>query len=423
MSVSRSTGLAAGDDRVRSRTVFRSVWTTTGLTTFGDAVTSVALPLIAIVLFDASAFTVAALIAVEQASWLFLGLMVGVWTDRVRVRRMIQASYAVRGVAIGSVPLAYLFGHLSLTHLFTAAAVTGVAGVFSSVGQLAIVPKIVDRDGLVGANATLSATTTSTSLAGESIGGVLVSALTAPAALVVEAVTSLVSLPMLQRVPDPVPGGAAERARLRSELAAGIRYTLAHPLFRVITLSGAVVNAMTAAQYALIFSFLARPLDVPAAAIGVLVAVNAVGGLIGAALSNRLSSRFGSGRTWRAALLAGPVAGLAIPLAWPGAGLVVFVAASLGLSVGAAIVAVIGGSARQATCPPELIGRMSATSRTLTWGVIPLGGLAGGVLSSLAGVRGALWIVAVGFFAAPLMAWLSPLRRVADLADAESGVV
>jgi MFS family permease len=401
------------------KTGFGFLWATTGVTTFGDAVTSIALPLVAVLVFNASALVVAALIAVEQASWLFLGLLVGVWTDRTRARRLIQVSYAVRAVAIGSVPVAYVAGQLTLTHVFVAAATASMAEVFSSVGQLALVPKIVNKGRLVAANARLSATTTSTSLAGQGAGGVLVGAVTAPLALLVEAVSSLISVFLLRAVPDAAPVNAGNDVRLRHQLLAGVRYTLVHPLFRIVTFSGAVVNGLAAAQYALIFVFLARTLDVPPAWVGVLIATGGVGGVVGAAVANRLSVRFGTGRVWRMALLLGPMVGLALPVAWPGIGLVFFVIGNVGIAIGTAIVAVIGGSARQAACPPDLIGRMSATSRTLTWGVIPLGAAAGGALSAIVGVRGALWLVAVAFFLAPLMVWLSPVRRVHDLASAE----
>lgn len=400
---------------------FQRVWLTAGLTTLGDAVSSIVFPLIAIAVFDASTLTVAALIAADQAAWLFLGLPVGVWMDRLPVRKVLQVSYAIRAVLLASVPLAYVMDRLTLTHVFVVALLTGVATVFAAVGQLAIVPKVVERSRLVNANGRLSATTTATSLGGQSAAGWVIGLLTAPIGLLVEGVTSALAAFVMGTVQEPARPDPGTTPNFVRELKEGLRYTVAHPMFRVITSTNAVINALVAAQYALVFVFLARTLDVPAAWIGVLIAFSGAGGLVGAATSSRLTARFGSGRTWRAALLAGPVAGLAVPLASPGAGLALFALGSTGLAAAMAVVSVIGGSARQAACPPELIGRMSATSRSLTWGVIPLGALAGGVLGSAFGIREALWLVAVAFFIAPALVLISPLRRVRELETADQG--
>jgi hypothetical protein len=400
---------------------FRRVWASAGLSSFGESVTEIALPLMALAMLDASPLVLAALLAVEQAAWLLIGLPAGVWLDRVRVRRALQLSYVARAVALSSVPMAYLVAELTMIHLFAAAIVTGVAGVFSSVGEMAIVPQIVPTDGLVKANARLSATTTATSLAGQSAGGVLVAGITAPIAMLVEAATSAASVVVLRRVRSAVPDRTGERPRFWADLREGLRYTLTHRLFRVLAIVTSLGNALVAAQYVLVFVFLAETLAVPEAVIGVLIAASAAGGMAGAAVCNRLTTRYGTGRVWRTALVAGPVLGLLIPIAQPGGGLVWFVPGSLGLTAATAVVSIISGSARQAACPPELIGRLSATSRTLTWGVIPFGLLAGGALGSAVGTRSALWMLAAALFLPAVLAWLSPLRRSRELTSTAGG--
>lgn len=384
---------------------FRRLWVTAGLTTVGDAVTAVAVPLLAIVEFRSSAVAVAVLVAADQAGWLLLGLPSGVWLDRIRVRRAIQAAYGVRGLALLSVPAAYLLGGLTYGQVLAAVVVSGAAGVVTSTGTLALTPRVVPADRLVEANSRLSVTTTAASLAGHPAGGVLVGVVGGPWALAVEGVTSLVSTVVLRGVREVDRDGDPEPARFRQMLAEGLRYTLAHPLFRAITLCNAVVNLLTAAQYVLIFVFLTRVLDVPAAGVGFLVATGGIGGLAGAAAVRRLAARRGTGGAWRLSLLVLPLFALLLASAQRDVGLVLFALGDAGAAAAVAVGSVLGGSARQAACPPELIGRMSATSRTLTWGVIPLGALLGGAAGSLLGIRAALVVVGVAYVLPLLLAW------------------
>ena len=72
-------------------------------------------------------------------------------------------------------------------------------------------------------------------------------------------------------------------------------------------------------------------------------------------------------------------------------------------------------SYRQAICPPRLLGRMNAAVRWVVWGTIPLGGVLGGALGTLAGVRVTLWIAYAGSWAAGWWVFFSPLRRQRDL--------
>src|SRR5262249_35041718 len=139
------------------------------------------------------------------------------------------------------------------------------------------------------------------------------------------------------------------------------------------------------------------------------------GGALGALLAGPLIHRHGSGNTWRYTLLAAPLTGIMLPAARPGWGVVLFAAGSAPPATGGTIVNVITRSAPQALCHPGLLGRMSATSRMLSWGVIPLGALAAGALARFFDIRTALWILEFAYFASPALAWSGPLRRIRDL--------
>jgi MFS family permease len=413
------------DSRVGLGRPFRFLWSATAASTFGTAVTDVALPLIAVLVFDASAFTVAALVAVEQVPWLLIGLPAGVWVDRWSRRKVLVACDVVRALLIASIPVAAVLGVLTVAQLFVVAALAGSLTVLFTVAHMAALPAIVGRDRLTAANSRLSSTVTAVDIGGRSAGGVLVQILGAPIALVVDAVSFVASALLVRRLPADAPATAAGQAGGRSfrrEVAAGLRLTLGDPVFRTITTSNAVWNFCAAGQYAVTVVFLVDELRVRPAVLGVLLALGGIGGIGGALLAERLERRYGSGRAWRGALLVAPVVGLLVPAATPGWGVMLFVAGSIGLTAGVAVSNVIGGSARQALCPPDLVGRMSATSRVITWGVIPLGAIAAGALASAAGTRAALWVIAVAFFVSPVLVQASPLRRLPDLRAAPSAL-
>jgi MFS family permease len=402
---------------------FAVLWLATGASTVGTAITDIALPLAAVLTFQASPFAVSALLAIEQIPWLVVGLVAGVWVDRWPRRTVLLLCDIGRAAVYVSIPVAAFLGILTLTQLFVVAAVAGSLTVFFSVAYTAVLPSLVPVESLTRANSRLSSTVTAADLSGRSAGGVLVQALSAPTAILIDVVSFLFSGILVRRLPKAGEHREGSAARdFRREVAEGLRYTIGDSVFRTITASNAVWNFWTAGQYALAFVFLVETLRVRPGWIGVLLAASGVGGTVGALTAGWLTRHFGSGRTWRAALIFAPVFGVLVPMAVSGWGVLLFAIGSAGLAGGVAITNVIGGSARQALCPPALMGRMSATSRVITWGAIPLGALVCGAIASAVGTRAALWVIAVGFFLSPVIVRASPLWRASDLQTVSVGL-
>jgi hypothetical protein len=399
---------------------FRRLWASVGVNAFGSALTEVALPVIALFTAHASAVELGVLISIEQVAWLCFGLVAGVWVDRWPRRRVLVAADLGRALLIGTVPVAAWAGVLHVWLLLAVGLLVGVCNVFGGVAHSALVPDIVDRAGLVGANARINATATASSLSGSAVVGPVVAFLGAPVALAADAVSFLASAVLLRGI-RVAPAPRPERTHFRRELADGIRLVLGEPLFRTLTLGSAAFNACAAAQYVLGFLFL-RDLHTPKAWYGVLLAAGGLGALLGSAAVPRLTGRWSGATVWRVALVAGPVVGLLVPLAQPGPGLLAYALGTFGLCAAVAITSIIGFSARQAVCPPELLGRVSATSRMVTWGVIPLAATAGGWLGGAIGVRATLWIVAIFYFAEPLIIRTTQLWHWSGL-DASPGPV
>ena len=394
---------------------FRRVWAGGASISVADSISEVAIPLVALTYLDASPFAIAALIAVEQAPWLILGLPSGALVDRWNRAIVLTWSSATRAIAILAVPILAILGALDLWHLFIVAVVTGTAGIFTSVAQSAILPEVVDKSELVAANSRISATTTAIDVSGKGFSGVLISVVGGPSALVIDALASILACRVFSSLRNA--GGVqpklAEESKpaesIISDVVSGLRLTFRSGLFLVLTSTAGVSNFLVAAQYAVTIPFLVE-VGFSSWSIGFLLAASSVGGLIGAAITERCSSQLGDAQLWRIALLAGPVVGLLIPLTTPGVGLLWFTFGSAGLSLGLSIINIVSFSARQAAAPPEMVGRMASTSMFLTWGLIPVGALCGGLLGDTVGLRGTLWALAGAYFLPSVIAYVSPLR-------------
>jgi predicted MFS family arabinose efflux permease len=250
----------------------------------------------------------------------------------------------------------------------------------------------------------------------------LIHALGAPVTVALDAMSYAISALLVGRLPaDRTNRSTPRRQPFAREVREGLRLTFGEPTFRTLTLTNAISNACAAGLYSLTIVYLVEVLDVRATALGALAAVGGIGGAIGAAIAGRLIRRAGPWRAWRGALVVAPLWGILIPMATPDFGLALFVLGNVGLSTAIAVGAVVSSSVRQALCPPALIGRMSATSRVVTWGVIPFGALLAGGLASAIGIRGALWVIAAGFCSAPLLVAMTGRRSARDLEDAFAG--
>jgi MFS family permease len=386
------------------------------VTQLGTQVTVVALPLAAVLTLDAGAFELGLLSAVQTAAFLLVGLPAGVWVDRWRRRPVLVWSDLARGVALLTVPAAAWLGALTLPHLYAVALVLGVGTVFSDVAQMSFLPAIVPKERLEGANGRLEATRQVSVLAGPGVGGWLVAAVTAPFALLADAVAYLVSATLLSRVraAEPSRDGGAGRGGLRAQVAEGMAFVLREPVLRRVAAGGALTRValgVCAVGYPL---YLVVELRLDAAGFGLLLSASAVGALAGAALAARVTWRHGVGPTlYGSALL---TVALQLPAAATGPGwrLLIFPVASAFAGAAATVFNVAQLSYRQRITPERMLGRVHASMRFLMWGATPLGGLAGGALGEWLGGQGvfAAGVALLGLSYLPIVT-APGIRRVA----------
>ncbi|MES5818730.1 MFS transporter [Streptomyces sp. RG80] len=403
---------------------FVRCWASGAVSRLGDEVSEVAVPLIAVGLLDASAAQIAWLIALASAPNL-LGILLGAWVDgRRRKRRLLIATDLVRAGVLLSLPIAYLWGTLTLTQLYAVALLTGLAGVVAGCAWQPLFVRLVPPSAYVDANSKFSAARSASFVAGPAIGGGLVQALSAPVTVVVDALSFLVSALLLGRVrveeaAPAVRAGAAVPALLR-DARDGLAFVVRHRVLRASLGCCTTVNFFTfLAGTGMVVLFADRVLGLSPAAIGLTMGVGATGSLVGALTAPWLSRRIGVGRAVvvGAVLFPAPYALAAVAggPAWAAAGCLGGTYFLVGLGVMWFDVNL--NSLQTAVTPDALRSRVTGAFSTVNYGARPLGALVGGVLATTFGLRATLVTVAVGGVLSVLWLLPSPIPGIRSLAE------
>jgi len=394
---------------------FRRLWLSLTVTSFGAQVTNLALPLTAALLLHATPLQMGILVALETLPFALVSLHAGVLLDRVRKLPIVIASDVSRGLALLSIPLCAWRGVLSIEVLYAVGFFCGVQNVVGGAAYQVLIAQMAGRERLVEANAKITLGETSSALIGPGIAGALIQVLTAPFAIVVDAVSFLGSALMLRRlrVPNDVPAQTLRRS-VGAEIREGLALVWNNPTLRSLALVAAAWQVLHHMQIAVLILFATRELGLSAGALGMAYMAGGLGCVVAATSAERLARRFGVGPLIVYGLLL-------TAFGWQAFGLirgspdVATIALGIGMLVfdfGAVLWGINYLSLRQAITPDRLLGRMTATMRFLAIAAAPFGSLVGGALATGIGLRPTLWVVGtLGLaLAAVAMRW-SPVRR------------
>jgi MFS family permease len=403
-----------------TRVTFWRWWTAGTTSGLGSAVGAVALPLTALTVLDASAFEMGLIAAANYVAWIVLGLPAGVIVQRLPLRGTQVAADLARAAAVASIPLAWWWGHLTVAQLVVVALVTSFANVLFDVANSTFLPEIVSREQLQSRNSLTSATHASTQLGGPAVGGFAVQLLGAVPTLLVDAVSYLVSAVLLRTLPARRADAPQSWPPMRAMIRAGWSFVTRHPVLGPGMWAATAVNFVCGAQLALYPLYLVRELHAPAGLVGVLLAAEGVGTLVGAALTSRITATLGSARGLIVAGFVAVAGAFILPLGTGRPAYVIFALGNVIFAGGVVVLSVTMRTYRQIASPPELLSRVMATVRFVSWGAIPVGGLLAGALAGPLGARVTLLILAGATVYAPMVLLLSPVRRVRDLSDLDA---
>lgn len=410
-------------DRLWRDRRFVTYWSGDTVSQIGDRVSDLALPIIAVTMLQVSPAAVGLLTAAIWAPNL-LSVLVGSWVElRPSKRRLLVAANLVQAGAITSLPLAYLLAEVTFAQLLGVALVTGAAGVLAQTAYPSFFARLVRQDQFVSANSLLSGTRSASFVAGPVLAGTLIQVLTAPLALVVDAISFLAAAVAIRsvRVAESRPAEVAGREPLLRRAAAGLRFVFAHPYLRPALACVTTVNFFSFMVQAVLILYASRTLGLSPGQIGLALGLGAVGGLVGAILAAPLARRIGAGVTVAVGgvLFAAPF-GL-IPLA---AGdtttkLAVLAAVEFVSAIGVMLFDINLNAIQLSVTPDRIRSRVAGAFSTVNYGIRPLGAIVGGLLAQLLGVVPVVVVAAVGGTLAGLWLVGSPVVKVVRVGDLE----
>jgi MFS family permease len=404
--------------RLWAQPEFLKLWAGQSVSVVGDQIGALALPLVAVLVLDASAAEMGLLTAMVWLPHLLFSLGAGLYVDR-RARRLplMVVCDLIRAAALVSIPVAYAFDLLTIEQLLAVAFAVGATTVVFDVAWSTFFMRVVPRDDVVEANAKLSASRSLSFVVGPPAAGGLVQLLGAPVAVLADALSFVLSALFLRRIrteepPLPAPNGESVRRRL----ADGFRFLFGHPLLRSFLGCFATINFFNLGFHAIAVLYLARELDLSAGAIGIILGTAAIGGLVGTAVAPWLGRRLGMGPALILGSVLFPVPLLLFPLA-AGPEPVVWAMLMVGeflAGAGVMVLDIHGNSLIFLLTPEEMRPRQAATFRFVNYGVRPLGALGGGLLAAAIGLRPALLIAAAGAVLGVFWLLASPTPRLRE---------
>jgi MFS family permease len=389
---------------------FQKFWTASTLSAFGTSVTAVALPVLVIDQLAADPVQVGIVNAAQFVPYAVLGLVAGVFVDRWRRRRTLVVASLGRAVSLAGIPVLWAIGALEVWSLVTLLLLFGSFSVFAFAASQSLLPRVVPRESLLRANARLDQGDAAAQTAGPILAGLLVRALGAPLALLIDAATYVAEAVLVARI-RVVETARRSRGRIGRDIAEGLRATYRHPVLMPLSLSTHVWFIANAASVTVLALLALRTLDLGPTLFGLLVAAVGAATLAGAFLAERLGARLGEGGAIASARSVYPIvwAGIAVAGSTRSVVPLFLLAAAAGVAAGVENANEL--SYRQRAVPDELLGRVNATGRSVNRTAGAVGAVLGGALVGWVGVIGAAWTVAAVFAGAASIAVLSRVRR------------
>jgi MFS family permease len=409
---------------------FLKLWVGQTVSELGTVVTRTAVPLVALLVLGAGPWELAVLVIVTSAGVLLVGLFAGAWVDRLRRRPLLIWDDFMRAGLLLSIPVAYALGGLRIEQLYIVMFLESCLGALFDAAYPAYVPTLIGRDRLVEGNSRLATSSSIAEIGGPGFAGALVQIVSAPFAILVDAVSFLVSAVslMLIRAPEPAPPPRETTTRIAREIIQGLRGVRRHAIVFPLA-ARSVPGHVFGAFYGVLYSiYLLRELHLDPFLLGIVISAGGVGSLVGSLFAARVIHAMGIGRALVTTAIAASAIGVLTPLAQGPvalAALMVFLPQLIGDGL-QTIEGVAEVSLVQGVVPDRMLGRVNATLDVLSHGLgYPLGALVAAFVAEQIGVRGAIAIGWAGMALSILFVVFSPvpgLRAASDFVAAEPAI-
>lgn len=398
------------------------LWAGQTVSELGSVVTRTAVPLVALLVLGAGPFEMALIVVAASLGVLLVGLFAGAWVDRLRRRPLLISADAIRAVLLLSIPAAHLAGVLRIEQLYLVVFLEGCLGSFFDAAYPAYVPSLIGVDRVVEGNSKLATSSSLAEIGGPGIGGGLVQLIGAPLAILVDAISFVVSAISLALIRSPEPPRPARTSPtpMRAEILEGLELVRRHPILVPLTLRSIIAHVAGSFYGVLYTIYLIQDLQLSPFLLGVVVSAGGVGSLIGSFFASRVIARLGFGPALIWTATGASIIGALTPLAGGPlvlATLMVFLPQLIGDGL-QTIEGVAELSLIQGVIPDRILGRVNATLEVFSHGIAyPLGALLAAGVAGWVGVRGGIAIGWAGMAVSILLLVLSPLPRIQQPSD------
>lgn len=397
---------------------FLRLWTAQAVSAFGSRITRTALPIIAVKSLGATPLDVSILGALGVAPGVAVGLFASGAIDRAHKRRTLIALDLVRAALLLLVPLAAILGVLAIWQLWVIAALSGAATMAFRMADIAYLPRLVASEHILECNSKLQTTEAIAEIGGPGVAGILIQLITAPVAIIVDAVSFLWSALWLARIdaPEEQTQEAAPRHPL-ADIAIGWRACISHDVVRLVLAGHALFLTLGGFFMALYMIFTLRDLALSEAMVGIIIGAGGIGALWGAMIAGPMSRRLGYGPAMVLCLGAWALATACVPLAKDAGDLTLplLFAQQLGGDGFLSAFVILQVSMQQALLPQEIQARVAAVFHIAEGIALPLGALVATMLSAVFGITQTLWIAVGGTLIGVAFLGFSKLWRVREL--------
>ncbi len=395
---------------------FLKLWVGQTVSLLGSSVTFLALPLTAVLVLEATPAEMGLLAAAGTLPSLLFGLFTGVWVDRQRRRPILIAADVGRAILLLVIPVMAILSVLRIEFLYGLAFLLGVLTLFFGVAYRSFLPSLVGRAQLIDANSNLEMSRSASEIAGPALAGGLVQLVTAPIAIVADALSFLVSAVSLSLIhtPEAAPVPRESRQDVRREIVEGLALVSRDRLLRAVTGCAGTVSFFNQVLEAVWVLYVTRELGIEPGLLGMIFASGSIGFLVGSLLCEPMTQRFGPGRAIPGGLIVLAAGDLLIPLAGGSMATIVamLITGQFLFGLGLTFYNINQVSLRQQVTPDHLQGRMNATISFVVSGIAPIGALLGGALGETIQLRTTLLIAVLGELLAVFWLLFSPVRQL-----------
>lgn len=402
--------------RLRDDRDFVRYWSARQVSLMGSLVTAVVMPVLIYRVSGSPALT-ALTTVLEGLPYVLFGLFAGALADRLDRRRVMVATDLLCALAIGSVPLAYAVGKLTVPHILAAAFTSQTLFTMFDGAAFGALPTLVGRDRIGEANAAIWGFGGVIDLSVPMAVGVALAVVYPADLLAIDALSFLASALLLRSIRRPMTGDRSHRRsfsarQVLADVAEGLRFLWGHAGVRAMTLIGMLQSMAGAGFMALAVPYADRVLGIGTSGprFGMVFSAWGIGGIVAATITPRLLRRHSTARVTLAFIPLSAVAGIAVALSRHWA-----LATTLMIVWGIAYQVVIINSLsyRQQVTPEHLLGRVNTAGRMLSYGVGWTGGaLVAGALVGRFEVSTTMLVMVTFGGAAAAYGWASGLRNL-----------